>query len=322
MYQVDRVSEWITKNQRNQFSTPNRSTYRSLAHQRSSGSVSSILFLAEDTVAFSAGDAVYCWSLPSTNSLNNPQLLWRMQNAARISCMAPFGLNMVVLGSDRGQLTIVNWKKCTKERAFSSEKRPTVLQEWMPYGKQSQPKDGPVESMGVVKMRVEASSSAGCKKSTNWGMCRISWVTKCGWGLSVRIDSPTRRRDCEVWHSSPKVEVRNADGEPVILAKMAWSLPQEPVSVDTNSVFCWTDVPAVTRILPHHNKYVADSQPRIIRSEKKALLWKDISKDGPTHTIPLPKEWRTLPRAIAVHPSHEWIVAGTSSQLAVLNARG
>jgi hypothetical protein len=187
----------------------------------------------------------------------------------------------------------------------------------MPYGKQTEPKGGPVESMGVVNLRVEASSFAGCK-----GQCRISWVTKCGWGLSVGLDSPTKRRDCEVWHSSPKVEVRNADGEPVSLAKIAWSLPQEPVSVDTKSVFCWTDVPAVIRVLPHHNKYVVDSQPRIIRSEKKALLWKDIVKDGPTHTIPLPKEWRTLPRAIAVHPSHEWIVAGDSNQLAVLSARG
>jgi hypothetical protein len=119
LYQVDRVSEWITRNQRNQFSTPTMSTYRSLAHQRSSGSVSSILFLTEDTIAFSAGVAVYCWSLPSMNSLNNPQLLWRMQNAARISCMAPFGLNMVVTGSDRGHLAIVDWKRCTKERAFS-----------------------------------------------------------------------------------------------------------------------------------------------------------------------------------------------------------
>jgi hypothetical protein len=323
LYQVDRVSEWITKNQRNQFITPNISTYRRLAHQRSSGSVSSILFLTDDTIAYSTGDAVYCWSLPSTNSLNNPQLVWRMQqNTARISCMASFGLDMIVMGSDRGHLTIVNWKKCTKERAFSTEKRPTVLQEWMPYGKQTEPKDGPVESMGVVNLRVEASSSADCTTSNNWRECRISWVTKCGWGLSVRIDSPTKRRGCKVWHSSPKVQVRNADGEPVSLAKMAWSLPQEPVSVDTNPVFCWTDVPAVTRVLPHHNKYVVDSQPRIIRSEKKALLWKDIVKDGPTHTIPLPKEWKILPRAIAVHPSHEWIVAGDGSQLAVLSARG
>ena len=104
-------------------------------------------------------------------------------------------------------------------------------------------------------------------------------------------------------HSSPKVEVPNADSEPVSLAIMVWSLPQEPVLVDTNTVFCWTDVP-VTRVLDNHNKYVVDSQPHIIQSEKKALLWKDIVKDGPTHTIPLPTEWRTLPRAISVHLSH------------------
>jgi hypothetical protein len=183
--------------------------------------------------------------------------------------------------------------------------------------------------------------------------------------------SSTRRRtneSCCVWHAPPKLILENADG--VVIDPMTnqggsstsydgtnnlhdnlWSLPLQPVASDHSSsggshsseyntkngnatITCWTSVPAVTKILPHHDKYVLDSQPRILRESKSVLFWKDWRRSSQSmddgslwekdvHDIPIPKSW-TTPTVIAVHPSREWIVVGGMKQhhLGVLSARG
>ena len=45
---------------------------------------------------------------------------------------------------------------------------------------------------------------------------------------------------------------------------------------DFFNFLCWTSVPTVTKILPHHNKYVLDSQPRILREKELVLLLLDV----------------------------------------------
>jgi hypothetical protein len=213
----------------------------------------------------------------------------------------------------------------------------------------------------------------GSRKREYWyGRCRILWLTQCGWGLSMTVDLPSprsssRRRTnetCCVWHAPPKLILQNAEGMVIDtrtnqcskdgnnnLHDNLWSLPLQPVASDCSSssgshssacntnngnatITCWTSVPAVTKILPHHNKYVLDSQPRILRESKSVLFWKDwrrsstSSDDGSqgeedVQAIPIPKSW-TTPTMIAVHPSREWIVVGGMKQhhLGVLSARG
>jgi hypothetical protein len=324
VYQVDRVSEWIAKNQReaSRSLAPPNHTYISISMRHNSGSASSLLFLNEETLLVCLGKTVHCWTLPKS-SLNDPSSLWRLSNPCTITCAAPFGSDMVVLGSDSGHLILVNWTQWTRELSFSSsEQRPTVVHEWMPYNKQNVPNDGPFLRMGIQRLHVETCSKASGYKHNSWGCCRIHWVTNCGWVLAATIESPSQRGDCKVLYTSPKVEIINADGVAVEATIPSWSLPLDPVAADTNTVLCWTAVPAVTKVLPHHNKLVLDSQPHILRSEKTALLWKDSMSNDAIHTITLPKGWKKKPKTIAVHPSREWIVAGVDKQLSILSTRG
>ena len=208
------------------------------------------------------------------------------------------------------------------------------------------------------------------------GRCRVTWITPCGWVVSLQIDLPpqsansnTSRKTnipCQVCHSPCKVVVQNADGtviDPTANQRPGisnssmnqsnnylWSVPVKPVAANyscdntgsagkngSNSILCWTSVPAVTKILPHHNKYVLTSQPRIVRKQESWLLWKDWRDQDNTdvendqystenaaqvHRIQLPKSW-TLPSVIAVHPSREWIVVGGMEHqwLGVLSCR-
>ena len=100
------------------------------------------------------------------------------------------------------------------------------------------------------------------------------------------------------------------------ISKVSWSAPIEAMAADSAPGFCFSDVPSVTRVLPHHNKYVlADSQKTTVtHSKARGLLWKDFShgdaESSAPSFVPLPKGCRRLPQTIAVHPSKEWIIAG------------
>jgi hypothetical protein len=194
------------------------------------------------------------------------------------------------------------------------------------------------------------AAAAAATTTTTWGRCRITWVTISGWLLSTVLESPSNNGSSikkamvttsfyQVLHAPPKVQYRNADGDlipPTTTTTMrkqqhsSWSLPADPIAVDKthNSnhhlLCCWSDVPAVTNILPHHNKYVLDSQPRVVRSPKRALLYRTITNGtvSATQTMALPGS--KAPQAIAVHPGGgphlEWIVMGVDHRLVLMTA--
>lgn len=271
-----------------------------------------MLFLDSQTVFASIGTTVYCWKLHKEMT----KLVWRYQPPGSVSCATPFASNLLLLGSSQGHLLMLNWKKCTRERAFSSENRPIVVQEWIPHAKLKSLNPEQRKRMGVVNMKVETKPLSGEDKAP-WGCCRISWVTTGGWLLSEVVESPTQRDDCQICHSTPSVEYINPDGSSTIMKKKEWSQPQDPIGTCMNSrLICWSDVPAVQKILPHHNKYVLDTQPRIIRSTKLALLYRDAAT---THSIKLPG--KEMPRTIAIHPGLEWLVMGVGKKLVLLSGR-
>ena len=318
---MDSVSESLAKSlPRNRNHTPPRSTYCSLSYPRHAGSAEAISFLEEDLVTNSVNEMALCWAV----SLQSYSLRWRFENIQKITCMEKLGSNLLVVGSDCGYLTLVDWTQCTKQRTFSFEQRPQQWGCWLPH----HPPGMPIGNfMGIIKFHVESSFRPRCTPD-HWGRYRIRWITKCGWVLSTEIESYNRcgqrelkMGECRVLHSSPPVEFRDTQGRPIDMGSPHHSLPREPIAADASTVLCWTDVPSVTKVLPHHDKYVLDSQPQIIRSETRALLWKEISSDDSPTTIPLSKGFKSLPQVLMVHPSREWIVAAFDDNLGIVCAR-
>jgi hypothetical protein len=263
-------------------------------------------------------------------------------------------------------LCVLDWTKTTKERAFSSEHRPVVVQAWTPYKSSDY-------DMGMVQFKVDQATNHNTTTPTPtttpptllqkaseydpWGHVRISWVTVSGWLLSTVMESPTLHGDCQVLHTPPKVEYRTADGDVVdtttttttsgsnnnTKAKRtrttttAYSLPPDPMRADTTTsssqLMVWSDVPAVTKILPHHNKYVLDAQPKVTRPNQRALLMRHLQQERSTNTTTIststcsrtqsiPLLAAKTPQAIAVHPGLEWMVLGVDHRLVLMVGRG
>ena len=372
---------------------PPSSTYTVLSDPRTArgGSASSTVFPDEGTILVCFGKVgVYCWDIKQCH------LRWRFQaSKSTVRCMALCGPEWVLLGTENGTLILLNWTKSIERRqraALSSRSevpQPQFLHEYVTKfdSEQLEKKEAPERQLAIEKLHVENLCAAWNQRITShrdnprkcgvevdaqprgklWnGRCRVTWVTPCGWLLSIEIDLPPVNRNtmtlCKVCHAPSKVVVQNADGtiiDPSSSRRPSgdtnqrnnylWSLPVKPIAADychdssgsatksgSDCVLCWTNVPAVTKILPHHDKYVVTSQPRIVRKQEVLLLWKDLrtnhdlnydadgSRDNAAqfHTIPLPKLW-TTPSVIAVHPCREWIVVGGMEHqwLGVLSSR-
>eukprot|EP00980_Cylindrotheca_fusiformis_P007341 scaffold1525_cov142-Cylindrotheca_fusiformis.AAC.141 len=359
LYNLDRVSLWLSKKTRNAaLCPPQHKTFVLLSHPRISGSASTILFLDAKTVLVSSGTMVYCYQQqqPQQQSF---QLIWRYQPPAPATCASVLGSlhsSLVLLGTKCGHFCLLRWDQSTREGAFSSEHRPKVLHEWTPHAKLKQgilattTTGGAIQSrrMGILKIMVAAKSknnppptTTTISKSTTWGCCRISWVTTGGWVLSTELTSPTDRNECHISHTTPivtyqqhsdSVSTAASNGKKKALNNgdsiKEWSQPQDPILVDKNFL-CWSDVPAVTKILPHHNKYVLNAggsgHTRIVRSKQRALLYRNSTGGGgTTHSIPLPEngdnEPLPPPQTLAIHPEEgmEWIVLGMGKRLVLL----
>jgi len=335
---VDRVAQWLSKNRSsNNRSRPPQNTYRSIGLQRITGSVHGILFLDTENVLVSVGNLVFRWkllssrtkprkqasSLSSSSKMTGILPIWRYQPSSAVTSMAALGSNIVVLGSNRGHLYLLDWTKRMKERSFSNEHRPQVLQSWIPHDCLNGPKrDKNLRNrMGITKLRVESSNEECVAGGKFWGRCRVIWLTQCGWLLSVVIESAKIRDQCFVHHSSPKVVFRNADGCLIDTAdKISWSLPYNPIGVDISSqVDCWAKVPIVTKILAHHDKFVLDSQPDTIVSKKRELIVHGFDRE--ICNIQLPSTIKDVPQTLGVHPSLEWILVGEGKKVHVLVGR-
>eukprot|EP00537_Pseudo-nitzschia_pungens_P006161 CAMPEP_0172369462 /NCGR_PEP_ID=MMETSP1060-20121228/33072_1 /TAXON_ID=37318 /ORGANISM="Pseudo-nitzschia pungens, Strain cf. cingulata" /LENGTH=161 /DNA_ID=CAMNT_0013094399 /DNA_START=3 /DNA_END=485 /DNA_ORIENTATION=+ len=160
-------------------------------------------------------------------------------------------------------------------------------------------------------MKVESSNQDCVVGNRHWGRCRVMWVTQSGWLLSTILESAVRvQENCRVHYASPKVVYKNADGSLIKTDKKSWSLPYNAVGVDLSNQLsgCWVQVPDVTRILSHHDKFVLDSQPSTIVSKKRSLMVHGFGDE--MRSIPFPPNVNELPQSVAVHPSLEWIIVG------------
>ena len=59
------------------------------------------------------------------------QLIWKYRSPSNITTMGTLARNIVVLGTDRGHLVLLDWTKRTKERSFSNDYRPLILQSFI-----------------------------------------------------------------------------------------------------------------------------------------------------------------------------------------------
>lgn len=217
-------------------------------------------------------------------------------------------------------MCLIDWTKRTKVTlSFSHEYRPKVLQSWVPHDHLQAPnKDSSLRNkMGIMKMRVQTSNQECTLGKRNWGRCRVQWVTQCGWLLSMTLDSLRIPDKCSIHYSSPKVVFKNADGSLIDTQRRTWSLPYGATGFDLSNQgpACLVGVPAVTKILSHHDKFVLDSQPQVLVSSQRVLV---VHGDDQVHFIPFPGAVKDLPQVLAVHPSLEWIVVGERKRLHIM----
>lgn len=248
-------------------------------------------------------------------------LVWRHQPPSPVTSMAPIGSNLVIVGTNRGHLCLLDWTKRTKVTlSFCHEHRPKVLISWVPHEQLKGPnEDGSLrKKMGILKLRVETSNQEVTVGKRHWGRCCIKWVTQSGWLLSTTLDSMRVPENCRVHYSSPRVVFKNADGSLIDSERMSWSLPYNSVGVDLSdqAPACFVGVPTVTKILSHHDKFVLDSQPSTLVSDQQVLMVH--GNDGEIQNIPFPGSLKALPQALAIHPTLEWIVVGERKRLHIM----
>lgn len=335
IYNVDRVARWLSKDpSRFHQRLPPPSTYVPILLQRVTGCVGDILFVDCHNILVSVGRVVFRWqlSVPGENSRrkrNAPAsagiLVWRYQPPSSVTSMALIGSNIVLLGTNRGHMCLIDWTKRTKVTlSFSHEHRPKVLQSWVPHDHLRAPnEDGSLRNkMGIVKMRVETSNQECTLGKRHWGRCRVQWVTQCGWLLSMTLESLRIPDKCSIHYSSPEVVFKNADGSLIDTQRKMWSLAYGATGFDLSNQVpaCLVGVPAVTKILSHHDKFVLDSQPQALVSSERVLVVH--GNDDEVHSIPFPSAVKDLPQALAVHPSLEWIVVGERKRLHIMLKSG
>lgn len=292
------------------------------------------MFLNAQNLLVSVGRVLYRWefSLLKNNkerqqrgSVAAGTLVWRYQPPSPVTSMAPIGSNLVVIGTNRGHLCLIDWTKRTKVTlSFCHEHRPNILQTWVPHDRLKAPSEDKSlrNRMGIMKLRVETSNQECRLGKQHWGRCRVKWVTQSGWLLSMTLDSVRVQDNCHVHYSSPEVIFKNADGSLINNDRKSWSLPYNTIGTDLSNQVpaCFVGVPAVTRILSHHDKFVLDSQPNTIVSKQMVFMVHGI--DDKIHNIPFPGVVKNLPQALAVHPSLEWIVVGERNRLHIMVSSG
>jgi len=252
-------------------------------------------------------------------------LIWRYELPSLVTSTAAVGSNLIVVGTNRGHVCLIDWTKRTKATlSFCHEHRPKVFRTWIPHEQLIEPKEDKSlgKQMGIMKMRVETSNKDCVVGKRLWGRCRVKWVTPSGWLLSMILDSSRIQDNCLVHYSSPELVLKNADGSIITPKKRFWSLPYNTIGVEfSNRVpACWIGTPTVTKVLSHHDKFVLDSQPRTIVSKEIMFMVQGI--DDEIHNIPLPGIVKDPPQMLAVHPSLEWIVVGERRKLRIMVSSG
>lgn len=228
--------------------------------------VKSILYLGDEHILVSAGSMVYCWRLQKDTDLeestaasnaapplSTPLLKWRYKPPSPCTCavllsgqsLATCRTSLVLLGTRAGNFCLLNWAQTMKERSFSTERKPKVLQEWVPTRNVAAGLSIDGVDMGIVQCKVCSQNTVRTRYSHPSGQSpnssleitgiQISWVTRSGWLLSTTlqsakknlgtnstqrstpsIDISVRSTPVRVLYAPAKVEYRDADGKPLV----------------------------------------------------------------------------------------------------------
>ncbi|KAG7367040.1 hypothetical protein IV203_029710 [Nitzschia inconspicua] len=322
VFDIDRLAQWLSKDSARQNQIPPERTYRGMDIPRFSGEIKEILLSDAENILVSTSNAMlYRYMFPKKSGVAATQI-WRYQSASNVTSMAQIGYNLVVAGTVYGQICLLDWTRHSKERSFSRDQRPKILRHFVPHEALLAPREDILlgKRMGVLKLTTQTTNSSGEAGMNHWGRCRITWATQCGWLLTMELESPNNLSSCHVIHQTPTIIHKNADGTIIQTGKKSWSLPQHSVGVDFSEhcTICITDVPSVTKILTHHDKFVLDSQPNVIRSKKRSLTF---YSDQGRQAIKLPKSIAAVPQSLTVHPNREWLIIGDGNQLHLLAYR-
>jgi hypothetical protein len=263
----------------------------------------------ERIVAFS-GETLACYLL------TNPSkpvwtFTWR-----RMSAIVKLDSSFVLLGSTTGHFAVLDWKTLQRT-SFSNKPSPVLVDEWLSCKGLQHPGNS---WMGIRQISIDKNftASTDCALSKSRGVFKLTWTTTCGWVLSMNFKvTKARKGTANLRFSTKPVRVVTAEGETVEqLSDASWSLPSEQcLACSSNEMIVWVKVPDARRILPHHDRRImGETQPRLIQADAKPglnLMWLD-SKESKTRSITLSKR-RGFPSALAIHPSNEWIVVGTTN---------
>lgn len=276
-----------------------------------------IVFLAADTMIVTAGDQIACISLRNSTTRRTgvpvvlPSVKWSFTwKENTVSSLVRLGAEFVVLGSSRGNLSVINWKQ-TQKATFATVSRPVVLESWFSANGIRHP--GAMH-MGVHHLTVEHHRDD--MQQPVFGDTRISWVTSCGWAMSAVIDVRTGKavEKSKVLHSAAPIRCMNHRDEAVNLGKKGgWSLPaQEIQSCGTTGFLCWECVPDVVQVLPDHNKFVLNDRPRHMTVSRQPSLHVMNRWTGQMHELILSRGQSRV-SVIAMHVSEEWVLVATEN---------
>jgi hypothetical protein len=146
-----------------------------------------------------------------------------------------------------------------------------------------------------------------------------------------KVSSPAtdiRVGDTQVLYAPPKVTIYNAQGESMGEDPNTYSTPLEPMVsqfFDAGGAVVFSKVPKTSKYLGHHDKYMVDYQPKLVRdtTESLALMFLPVNTTNngssrETTTIPV----KEFPQSVVLHPSGEWMVMGTKQgRLTLMTSR-
>ena len=134
-------------------------------------------------------------------------------------------------------------------------------------------------------------------------------------------------RPAQVLYAPPKVALYNAQGESIGDDPHAYSTPLEPMVsqfVHSGTVL-FSKIPRTSKYLGHHDKYMVDSQPKLVRDATESLglillvHGRDEEQSPATTTTTIPV--KELPQSFVMHPDGEWMVLGTRHGLVLMAHR-
>lgn len=226
---------------------------------------------------------------------------------------------------------MLDWKK-TNRRAFASDQIPTVLSCWKtkPFLQKKYPTVAS-RDWGVKTMQLDCSGTIPTDAVFDTiGSCCLSWITTGGWALSMDLGHCATRIPT-VHLAPPEIQTRSSEGVHVSTTTKKFSSPSAPIVTASiadyrpGGLLVWHMVPTATHILPHHDKRVCQEREVRIGNEIQlgCIAVHPGSKNCPATTVLQHVNLKRPPRALAIHPSNEWMLVASesSSKLLVYNAR-